>query len=281
MPVIHIHCSRLTRRIIEHRHGTQFPIQLRRSDLLYHHLHFRVMDERKTSFAKTKKLLTEKIPVQVMPKLAKYLSEKNRHIRVGAYLHKIALEEMNYFIDALGEAGESRMGALKLFRQKYNIGEDDFAQDSSYKNWQRWENRIYKKNQKKNVPSISNTVLENTMLRDTRKTPPLWSDVVRVISYYYKVGKENLIFQDQIIETCCGTFIRKYDAAFARLFAHPRHMMYYLIYTHCNFTTYQISELFPQSRRHIERSIKTIQDYGILYEQTATEIDELEKILQV
>ena len=281
MPVIHIHISRPTLRMIQSRYGNQTPLPLKRSDLLYHHLHFRVMRERKINFAKTKKLLTERIALNISPELHQFLSKKKRHIRIGLYLHKIFLEEMNQFIDAVGDLGESNMGALKLFRKKHDIGEDDFGLDSSYKNWQRYQIKKYRKKNKNHCTENRNTVLQKGNVCATAKNQILWTEIVSAINGFYHCGRENLFLADQKIETDFGVFKKKFNPLQVAIYAHARHVMYYLIQEHCKFNTRQIAELFPQSYRTVAYGIAQIRDQVVLYESLQQEITEIERHLKV
>lgn len=281
MPLIHIHISRPTKRMIESRYGKETPLNLKRSDLLYHQLHFRLRDESKTNFAKAKKLLTERIQINISPEVYQFLSKKKRYVRVGLFLHKIFLEEMNQFIDALGDLGESNMGALKLFREKHDIGEDDFGLDSSYKNWQRYQIKKYGKKNKNHCTKKSDNVLQKNTECATAKNQILWTDIVAAVNGFYHCGRENLFLKNQTVETPFGIFEKKFDTFQVAIYAHARHVMYYLIHEHCDFSSRKIAELFPQSYRTVAYGIAQIRDQVTLYESLQYEITEIEKNLKV
>ena len=181
----------------------------------------------------------------------------------------------------MGELGESRMGALKKFMTYHQIGEDDFALESFYKNWQRWEKRFFEKkvqNEATKKPPIVLSV--HSVCRPSKKII-IWTDVVAACNAFYHCGRENLILHDFETETVCGTFRKKYNPLQSLVYAQARQVMYYLIHEHCNLTARQIATLIPQSFQHIAKSISLVESHAILYESTREEIEAIERILGV
>ena len=278
MPMIQLHVSDLSAAILKSRHPDNDCIKVSPGDILFHHLHYKNLNQTsKTELKRERKLLTSVLSFEVNRRLATFLNAKNRALRVGMYLHKLHLNETNKFIETADGFGMTKMGALKLFIRNNNLTEDDFSLESFYKNWQRYQEKKIKNSCQKNT-----TVrVENKLLGAKGKFPLVWEKILEVVNYYYSCGKENLICQDYTLETPFGNFERKYQKEDAAKFNPAKYVFFFLLAKHSKMIHSNISKIANTPRRTVSYGIQKIKNELPFYDDLAREIAEIEAILKV
>lgn len=134
MHLISLPVAPITRCILISDFGSD-PIKPSRKHLIWQKLHYSCNDHDQQS-ARIDKALTASIQILVPNSVADHLAIFGNH--VGYHLYITDLERMMHFIAALKSTGIPAMTALKIFYEKNDIGEDDFALETAYKRWQRF-----------------------------------------------------------------------------------------------------------------------------------------------
>lgn len=255
MKTITICVSPLVKCIFEARYGREKPIQIHRSDVVYHLLQgdpIRVNPNKNKLLQKT---LTRTLTLKVSPALYRRIKYKNRQIHVGLFLHKIYQQEMLTFVEAQHLAGVPAQSALKNYLLRHSISEDDYAMETAYTAWKRRQTFFKEFYGGKFVGSHHRIEPPLFTPQNIPEIPSDPSDILHATTDYYNNNVESLSVSN-------------------------RKILAYLLSTACQMTGNEISKVIPSHPRSIQRYVADIRfQYG-RYSDVTRDVDTIIRTLR-
>lgn len=284
MPVIKIHISPLTHRILHTRYGGQGeePYKVESQDPYHFHLCFQPLNKDPNKISEEYKLLEKSIDLDVSVSLYKHLSTDFNYLRIGMYLHKFHKQRINEFIETAELYGDSRMNALKKFCDLNDITEDDLALGSGYKSWQRyqdWKEKNKAKTVRKYVKNVSKNGTRYKRLNGRRPVPA--QIIIRLVNNYFPCGLCNLLYRPIQIKRYGQRFKYCFDAREANKFRYERAMLCYLLSRYGCLSSRNILKFFKlKDVRVVNRYISEIKFEKDIYDHVKADLAYFDKNLK-
>lgn len=264
MPVMNIHVSRLTYKVLKTLYGPNEPFAIRRSDHFYYLLCQDPLRKDETVTTRFHRELNYgEVQIVVTENLARRLKANSRYYTVGWPLHKAMQFKMLDFIEAQALAKVPAQQALKMFFRLYDIEEDDYSLDTAYTAWKRHQVKFSGKSPAFYAKSRRDFDPRKWLKKSTKPLPDDKSWILHSVNEYYECGMVNLTCKSIM----AGTFRYEYDTEHQREFVMARKVLCYLLNKDAQLSYVKIAQVINRHvtviRRHaleIEMAIKTEQE---------------------
>lgn len=256
MPIVNIHVSKLTLRVLDALYGPHEPYQIRRSDQFYYLLCQEPLRQDDTVTTRFHRELTGgSVQLKVTENLAARLRANNRDFTIGWSLHKAMQFKMMDFVEAQALAGMQAQTALKMFFRRYNVEEDDYSLDTAYTAWKRHQEKFSGKSPVFSADSRRSFDPRRWLKKGGDPIPDDKSWILESVEAYYDCGLVNLICKDVMV----GTFRHEYDTANERRFAEARKVAYYLLNTDGRLPYTKIASFIDRHQSSIRRGAQDVE----------------------
>lgn len=142
----------ISRKILLHDYQEE-PISPGHSDLLFHQLCYaRPGNIQWSSYFK---LLSQEVKLVMTSRFR--LFDKNQLFQSGYLLYVSHIDRMLHWVEAQTLVTGNAWGAIEAFYEMHDIDEDDFAVDTAYKRWQRYQDGLHydvRESRFSNAPTI-------------------------------------------------------------------------------------------------------------------------------
>jgi|GEM_PF-4125151 len=135
--IIQLAVTPFAKRCIEYDYG-QMPIVINRSLPLFQNLSKRTFTSKKS---KSQQYCTELLELDIPSKLAKHI-EHNNIFSLGYMLHSYEMDKLlNTVLFSVHVMGNEAMTTISNYFDIREVSEDDYAQRTAYRAWQRYESK--------------------------------------------------------------------------------------------------------------------------------------------
>lgn len=243
MTILTIYVSKLSKKILLTEYGAE-PLRFEKGSMLYDQMRTMRATKKKGFTQSTLDNINEPVKIAVYDGLANFILSKN--VGIGLALHNYHREVMMRYVEAQTEVKIAINVAIGNFCSKYNITEDDYAYETSYRRFSFFKScrkKIYT-NFGTKVLSASSLKME-TFLKDTDQL--LIAKSGAIIDALEKSRKR--------INKCAG-----------------KHMIWYVLYKYGNYSVREVAAKTGGCRNTVWNGIQSINAWCITDQHVAATI---------